>query len=85
VHPPPSPARANFTLMSECTPESSACYSVYSVLHTVLQLSMIVYELDYAYFIFFVYCLVSSTLMSRGGRGKDYNVSNLDWRSTPHL
>jgi hypothetical protein len=31
VHPPPSPARANFTLMTECTPESSGCYSVYSV------------------------------------------------------
>jgi hypothetical protein len=31
VHPPPSPARANFTLMTECTPESRGCYSVYSV------------------------------------------------------
>ncbi len=31
VHPPPSPAQANFTLMMECTPESSRCYSVYSV------------------------------------------------------
>jgi hypothetical protein len=31
VHPPPSPAWANFTLMMECTPESSRCYSVYSV------------------------------------------------------
>jgi hypothetical protein len=31
VHPPPSKARANFTLMTECTPESSGCYSVYSV------------------------------------------------------
>jgi hypothetical protein len=31
VHPPTSPARANFTLMTECTPESSRCYSVYSV------------------------------------------------------
>ncbi len=29
--PPPSPARANFTLMTECTPESSGCNSVYSV------------------------------------------------------
>ncbi len=26
--PPPSPARANFTLMTECTPENSGCYSV---------------------------------------------------------
>jgi hypothetical protein len=42
--------------------------------HTVLQLSMIVYELDYAYFIFFVYCLVYSTVMSIQGRGKDNNV-----------
>ncbi len=31
MHPPPSPATANFTLMTECTPESSVCYSVYSV------------------------------------------------------
>jgi hypothetical protein len=35
VHPPPSPARANFTLMTECTPESSGFYSVYSVVLTV--------------------------------------------------
>ncbi len=28
---PPSPARANFTLITECTPESSGCNSVYSV------------------------------------------------------
>ncbi len=34
MHPPPSPARANFTLMTECTPESSGCNSVYSVWHT---------------------------------------------------
>ncbi len=31
VHPPPSPARANFTLMMECTPESDCCNSAYSV------------------------------------------------------
>jgi hypothetical protein len=30
-HPPPSLARANFTLITECTPESSGCNSVYSV------------------------------------------------------
>jgi hypothetical protein len=35
VHPPPSPARANFTLITECTPESSGCNSVYSVVQTV--------------------------------------------------
>jgi hypothetical protein len=29
--PPPLPAWANFTLLMECTPESSRCYSVYSV------------------------------------------------------
>jgi hypothetical protein len=29
--PPPSPDGDNFTLMTECTPESSGCYSVYSV------------------------------------------------------
>ncbi len=36
VHPPPSPARANFTLiMNECTPESSGYYSVHSVVRIV--------------------------------------------------
>jgi hypothetical protein len=34
VHPPPSPARTNFTLITECTPESSGCNSVYSVVST---------------------------------------------------
>jgi hypothetical protein len=34
VHPLPPPARANFTLITECTPESSRCHSVYSVLWT---------------------------------------------------
>jgi hypothetical protein len=29
--PPPSPARVNFTLMTECSPESSGYYSVHSV------------------------------------------------------
>jgi hypothetical protein len=28
VNPPPSPAQSNFTLMTECTPESSRYYSV---------------------------------------------------------
>ncbi len=31
MHPPPSPDQANFTLMTECTPESRRYYSVYSV------------------------------------------------------
>ena len=31
MHPSPSPARANFTLITECTPKSSGCNSVYSV------------------------------------------------------
>ncbi len=31
---PPYPATANFTLMTECTPESSGCNSVYSVVHS---------------------------------------------------
>ncbi len=31
MHPPPSRAWANFTLMIECTAESSRCYSLYSV------------------------------------------------------
>jgi hypothetical protein len=29
--PPPSPARTDFTLITECTPENSGCNSVYSV------------------------------------------------------
>jgi hypothetical protein len=29
--PPPSPAQANFTLMTECTPNRRLYYSVYSV------------------------------------------------------
>ncbi len=35
MHPSLSPARVNFTLMTECTPESSGCYSVYSVVQAV--------------------------------------------------
>jgi hypothetical protein len=35
VHPPPSPARANYTLMMECTPESDCCFSVCSVVGTL--------------------------------------------------
>ncbi len=31
MHPPPSPAQANFTLITECTPQSRRYYSVYSV------------------------------------------------------
>jgi hypothetical protein len=31
MHPPPPPARTDFTLIIECTPESSGCNSVYSV------------------------------------------------------
>ncbi len=34
MHPPPSPAQLNFTLMTECTPESRRYYSVYSVAGT---------------------------------------------------
>ncbi len=37
MHPPPAPARANFTLITECTPESSGCYSVYSVAWTIVR------------------------------------------------
>jgi hypothetical protein len=35
--PPPSQARTDFTLITECTPESSGCYSVYSVELPILQ------------------------------------------------
>jgi hypothetical protein len=39
MHPPPSPGQANFTLMTECTPESRRYYSVYSVRATTAPLS----------------------------------------------
>jgi hypothetical protein len=32
VHPPPSRAWANFSIMMECMPESGRCHSVYSLL-----------------------------------------------------
>jgi hypothetical protein len=32
----PHPARANFTLITECTPESSGCNSVYSVVQHII-------------------------------------------------
>ncbi len=35
MHPTPSPGQANFTLMTECTPESRRYYSVYSVVRSV--------------------------------------------------
>ncbi len=35
MHPPPSLARTDFTLITECTPESSGCISVYSVAMTI--------------------------------------------------
>ncbi len=38
VHPPPLPAWANFTLMMECTPESSRCNSVVSANEYLRQL-----------------------------------------------
>ncbi len=34
MHPPPSPARTDFTLITEVTPESSGCNSVYSVVQS---------------------------------------------------
>ncbi len=37
VHPPPSPGQANFTLMTECAPESRRYYSVYSVVSTAFK------------------------------------------------
>jgi hypothetical protein len=44
VLPPPSPARTDFTLITECTPQTSGCNSVYSVgLPIHVQLGIIVY------------------------------------------
>jgi hypothetical protein len=31
VHPPPSPAWANFSIMMECTPEHGSCHSVFTL------------------------------------------------------
>ncbi len=42
MHPPPAPTRANFTFMTECTPESSGCYSVYSVAGTMVRLLCVI-------------------------------------------
>jgi hypothetical protein len=36
--PPPSPARENFTLMIECTPEISGYYSVFLTYHLSLEM-----------------------------------------------
>jgi hypothetical protein len=55
VHPPPSPAWANFTLMMECTPESSRCYSVYSVLGWFVRLVVPVQEIFFFFFLWHVY------------------------------
>jgi len=49
VHPPPSAAWANFTLMMECTPESSRCYSVYSVVSPFSFRSIKLLYLDQVY------------------------------------
>ncbi len=35
--PPPSPVRANFPIMMECTPESGHCHSMYSVYQTLIE------------------------------------------------
>ncbi len=51
MHPPPSPARTDFTLITERTPESSGCNSVYSVDSTVYvrkeEILLYVYPLRY--------------------------------------
>jgi hypothetical protein len=36
VHPPPSPARADFSIMMECTPEIGLCHSVSTLWFKVL-------------------------------------------------
>jgi hypothetical protein len=60
--PPILPARANFTLMTECTPESNGCYSVYSV---VFRLEVPVYN---AY-------ITNQFQTSQGGGGVEKSVS----------
>ncbi len=46
MHPPPSPARNDFTLITECTPESSGCNSVYSVVPMIAEKASLVYILN---------------------------------------
>ncbi len=41
LHPPPSPAWVNFTLMIECTPESNRCYRKQPLLLCVLILRVV--------------------------------------------
>ncbi len=43
MQPPPLPAWANFTLMMECTPESSRYYSVYSVVISMVIFSIYIF------------------------------------------
>jgi hypothetical protein len=47
MHPPPSPAQPNFTLMSDCTPESRRYHSMYSVLVTKSCIAMREYRKEY--------------------------------------
>ncbi len=49
MHPPPSPGQANFTLMTECTPESRCYYSVYSVGVTVVLSIYCMYFVAFTY------------------------------------
>ncbi len=49
VHPPSSPAQANFTLITECTPESRRYYSVYSVAATLHGQKCTVAHTEYIY------------------------------------
>ena len=44
MDPPPSPGQANFTLMTECTPESRRYYSVYSVVPALPLFKMDIYK-----------------------------------------
>jgi hypothetical protein len=49
--PPPSPAQPNFTLMTECTPESRRYYSVYSDKGTKIIREKYVYCVGYVVFV----------------------------------
>ncbi len=62
MHPPPSPAWSNFTLMMECTPESSRCYSVYSVVWTTEGRPAKLLKTTFASLLFVIYFMIGTIL-----------------------
>jgi hypothetical protein len=70
VHPPPSPAWANFTLKTECTLESSRYYSVYSVVN-------IIYSCTLYFKLELIYCIYCHQIF---GEKKYWRTTNKIWK-----